>query len=274
MHGIYKFSDYKEFLQNFCEVNEITFSKVAEAARVHRQYLTQVFKQKAHLSEEQAFHAGSFLGLAEEELDYFLLLVREAKTGVGLARNYLAKKRQEIQKKKAQETIELPRETVVVPKPAGHDFMDYYLDLKLQLCHAYLFLPRYQQDLPALAQALRLSSEALEIVLRKLETLDLAAKDKHGWTSRTAFLHLEKGSTLSTQNHRNWRLLAANLPVLDQDANLFFSTTVISEEKVKLQLMAQLRKVLAQFHKSLPPTKNEEVFQVNVDVFGLTSRHP
>ena len=146
---------------------------------------------------------------------------------------------------------------------------DFYLDLKLQLCHSHFFVPAYQKNPAQVMAKLRLSPEEFEHCLERLLQWGMMEKNGKQLRSKQAFTHLEKNSLVSQQNHRNWRAYAATLPSLSGPDRFHFSSTVTSEKKNRLELVRRLEALIAEFHRELPGTADEEVFQVNFDVFAI-----
>jgi hypothetical protein len=266
---VFAHDDYKSFISAACTEAGIPFARVAEAAGMHRQYLTQVLKKKGHLSDEQAHRVGVFLGLADEALAYFLLLVQEAKSAHPATRRYFATRRAELRAAKESLSANLAAETTIVAPRAPEAEAEFFLDVDLQICHAHLFIPAFQKDPRLLLAKLRLEPAALDALLARLVALGLVESVGGQLRSRQPFLHLDKDSPISKQNHRNWRVYAAHVPLGRRPGELFFSSTVTSDRKARKRLIDALKAVIADFHQGLAATADEEAFQVNVDVFGL-----
>ncbi len=267
--NIFDFEDYKEFLKNYCRLRDITFASIAGAAGVHRQYFTKVLHDKAHLNDEQAVNVAVHLDLNEAEMSYFLLLVQEAKTTGKIAKSYFCGARQKLKKHGTQSKLKLAASTKRTNVQTQIDLSEYYLDINLQLCHLHLFIGEYQKDVDLLTTKLQVTRDRLNTYLQKLLDLGLATKVGNRWNAKEPLLHLEKGSIVSEQNHRNWRLQAAQVSSAKQSKELFFTGTVVSEVKVKEALKAEIRNLLTQFQEKLQGTKDEHVFQINIDIFGV-----
>ena len=145
----------------------------------------------------------------------------------------------------------------------------FFLDVELQICHAHFFIPAFQREPRLLRDKLRLDAAALDDAVARLAAMGLVDVAAGQIRSRQPFLHLEKNSPLSTQNHRNWRIHAAHVPVGRRTQDLFFSSTVTSERRARKGLIEALKAVIAEFHVGLGATADEEAFQVNIDVFTL-----
>lgn len=269
---IFDHDDYKAYISAACAEASIPYARVAEAAGVHRQYLTQVLKKKGQLSDEQAHLIGSFLGLRDDALAYFLLLVQEAKSANAVTRRYFAGRRAALSAAAKKLSAQLARDTAIVAPPptgAADGLSAFFLDVVLQICHAHFFIPAFQKDPHLLRAKLRLEAVEFDDVIAKLTAMGLVEIKGGQIKSRQPFMHLEKDSPLSKQNHRNWRIYAAHVPIGRREQDLFFSSTVTSDRRSRQLLVERLKSVIAEFHVGLEGTADEEAFQVNVDVFGL-----
>lgn len=262
--------DYKSYVAAATTAAGTPLARVAEAAGMHRQYLTQVLRYKAHLSDEQAHLVGTFLGLRGDALAYFLLLVQEAKTTHPATRRYFAARRADLREAHEKLSAKLAKDTKVL-RTAGRDrdYTAFFLDVTLQICHAHFFIPAFQKDPKLLGDKLRLTASELDDALRALTEMGLVERAGTRVKSLVPFLHLERDSPLSRQNHRNWRIYAAHIPLGNREQDFIFSCTVTSDRKARKALVEKLKAVIAAFHQSLGDTGDDEAFQVNVDVFGL-----
>ena len=145
----------------------------------------------------------------------------------------------------------------------------FFLDVELQICHAHFFIPAFQKEPRLLREKLRLDKAGLDNAINRLAAMGLVEVAGEQVRSRQQFLHLEKNSTLSTQNHRNWRVYAAHVGRARGSSDLFFSSTVTSDRRMRKRLIDALKAVIADFHAGLAATADDEAFQLNIDVFGL-----
>lgn len=268
MRSLLEYDDYKLYLLERCKAEALPHARLAEAAGLQRQYLPQVLRGKSNFSDEQAYLIGTFLGLVGDELSYFLLLVQEARVDRAKVRSYFSARRQSL-RTQARLSGRLPAETKLVELGLGNAFDEFFLETDIQRAYAYFFIPRYQRDPGSIAQKLNASKARFEEITRKLMGMGLLERDEKSFRSKVRLLHLEKDSPISRQNHRNWRLHAAQLPAGAHEDAFFFSSTVSADARLRKDLMEKLKAVIAELHALLPDAKDEEVFQVNLDVFGV-----
>jgi plasmid maintenance system antidote protein VapI len=72
------------------------YKKMAESLCVHPTLISQIFKGPRHLTPEQAAEVVAFLGLGEQEAEYFLTLVELNRAGSQRLKALLEKRRERI----------------------------------------------------------------------------------------------------------------------------------------------------------------------------------
>lgn len=267
---VFAADDYKLLIRDLSSHAGVAFARVAEAAGIHRQYLGKVLQSKGHLSDEQAHRIGEFFALDDDALAYFLILVQEGKTSHPSTKRYFAKRRLALRRAQTDLETKLSKATRIVESAQdAADLAEFFLEVELQLCHAYLFIPTYQRDMTLLAASMRLSLAEVQSCIGRLKALGLITSAAGRHVSQSPFIHLKKHSSLSRQNHRNWRLYLANAATSQRDLDFSFTSTVTADRRARKALIDRLKEALGAFHRELPEATNEEVFQVNLDVLKL-----
>lgn len=269
MRNLYHYSSYKAFLLDLSEAKDLSFVRLAEGANVQKQYMSAVLRKDAHLSEDQAFDLGCYLKFDEEELDYWLLLVRENKCARQSTRKHLKQKIDKVQSEKKQLSKNLPKTVHVIDELVERNLEQYFFDSWLQQAHLNLFLPAFQKNLPALAQKLRITLADLKSKVQSLLELNLVQKQGDKYIAKSQSFHVDKNSILAEQNHRNWRVVALNSAPSSVLQNFRYTGSIVADEKSKAALVDKLKQVLSDFHKEVASAPEEKVFQLNFDVFDL-----
>ena len=82
---IYQYRDYKKYLHDYIQSQPgkgYGFrSRIAETTHCDTAYVSQVLRQNAHFSLEQAEDLNDLLGHTQDESEYFLLLIQLARAG-------------------------------------------------------------------------------------------------------------------------------------------------------------------------------------------------
>jgi uncharacterized protein (TIGR02147 family) len=83
--NIFDFDNYKDYFEEWLRLQPQEghgqLRKVADFIRVSAVVLSQVFRGDRDLTMEQAVGIAKYLGLNDDERDYFLLLVQKARAG-------------------------------------------------------------------------------------------------------------------------------------------------------------------------------------------------
>jgi len=97
MRPIFEYLDYRDILKDFFEERKsadssFTYKKMAEALGLHTSNIFRVVQKKTHLPARCQSRAIGFLGLADRNAAYFLLLVGYARERNGKARQEILEK--------------------------------------------------------------------------------------------------------------------------------------------------------------------------------------
>jgi uncharacterized protein (TIGR02147 family) len=94
--NIYEFNDYKEYLKSWIALQPKQgrglIRKMADHLRVSSAMLSHILSGEKHFSIEAANDLAAFIGLDENESEFFLLLVLHAKAGSFALRERFRKK--------------------------------------------------------------------------------------------------------------------------------------------------------------------------------------
>ena len=235
---VFEQSDYKVYLNEIAhERGRGEKSRLAEALRCHVAYVSQVLNGAPHLSLEQADLLNLYLAHSDDEADFFLLLVSQARAGsASLRKRYEAKIRLALE---ARATLD---QRLKSPKllPAESQ-ATYYRAWYFSAIHLLISIPEFQTK-ERLASQLGLP---LPLVARALDFLvasGLAVFVKGRYQTGQVALHLKNDSPWIARHHESWRLQAIRAIERRDPIDLHY-TSVVS---MSVEEAPQVRKVMVE----------------------------
>lgn len=269
VRDIYTYKDYKKFLND--SLDDLDQGGRGSRARMSRAigcqtaYTAKVLRGPAHFNLEQGEALIDFLGLTEEQANYFLLLLLEARAGTPKLRLRYERQRQAILKEK----LLLKNKLGIESHLEERDQFIYYSAWYFSAIHALTAIPGFQrpeQIAKRLNISLRQASDALEFLLRT----GLLVREKKGELKIGKYqIHLGANSPLITKHHMNWRLRAMQAVENQLEAGVHYSAVVSisknDEEKVKEKIAETIRWILSLVKDS----KEEELCGLSLDFYQV-----
>lgn len=269
---IYESTNYKKIVLSWIEhpANKKSGVKkeLAQAISCQAPFVSHVLNGDYHFSPEQAYACAQWMGLNESETDYFSLLVTWQRAGSNQLKNHLYQKIQKIRK----DEVNLKKKVSTDQTLSSNDQITYYSSWHYCAIHMAL-LNKNLQTFETLQKHFQLSSKRLRHVIDFLIQIGVVTESKGYLKVTKTMIHLEKGSSLVTQHHINWRVKA--LENLQQSSNDFdnedlnYSGAIsLSEEDfswIKQKLSALLKEVADKVQNS----DDEKLICLNFDCFEI-----
>ena len=262
---IYQFRDYREFLRDRVASAPTSWgqwAKLAHAAGCQAPYLSQVIKEKAHLTTDHVIGIAEYFSLSPEETEYFLLLLEHARAGTARARSFLNRKligirkaREDIARRLHQPRLEIGEKETL-----------YYSAWYWAAIHIAVSIPQLRTT-DAISRRLMLPRDAVEDALNKLEVHKIVRKVGSEWEIGTADVHIPKDSLLIGVHHNHWRQRAitdATMPFRDNVHYTGVHSISIADYQI---LKARLLDFISQTHALVSPSKEEELICFACDLF-------
>lgn len=270
---IFDFDDYKLALRDLLERkreqhgSRFTFEKMAIACGIQKTYLSRVLNGKGHLNPDQLFAACEFLSLREVEID-FLQLLRERQDSVHPRRLNLLKKKIE-----ALKAARLKSENTLKTKNTFklEQAIDYYTNFNLHLTHLLLTIPRFSASPQDICGTLNISVSELNENLEKLERWGLVKRKGAKVVAEEVSQHLPADSPVFGTFATLQRIKAMEkMNQSKREEDYFFSVLFSAEAGYQVVLRKKLLALLEEARGSIEKGKQEEVFQLNIDLFRWT----
>jgi uncharacterized protein (TIGR02147 family) len=239
-------------------------SRLAETLRCQSAYISRVLAGESHFSLEHAALISRFLNHSDQEREYFLLLVHEARAGNKELTDFYHEKRQEILERR--KTIS---ERIQVKKGLNHeDQMTYYSAWYYAAIHVMLTVARWQAA-PEIAKYLQIPLSQVQRVLDFLESTGLAIREGDHYKNGEARIHLGKDSPMIARHHGNWRMRAMQAADRFSREDLFFSGPVSISEADAEKIRGKILKLLEEVEPLFQQSKEEAVFCLDFDFFRI-----
>ncbi len=269
--NVYSHLNYKDFLrlaliEKRKHVNaSFTYSRMAKVCGIQKTYLSRVLNSDAsHLSEDQLFQAGTYLGLTKDENKYLQLLRTYQKSDVLSFKAELKADIESIRALHERSESHLAVETI----ESSVDLSSYYLDPNVMITHIFLAVERFRKDLKALALQLHFSDEYLSQILSKLEQMKLIKLTDGIYVLLKEDTHLPIDSPLYNPYRFMQRVKTLErIQRLSQEKTYNFSVVFSADEATRKKIKGKFLELLEFAGKAANGAKNEEVYQMNFDLF-------
>lgn len=238
-------------------------ARLAEATQLSAPMITQILNGEKNLSPEAAFSTAQFMGLEEDELHYFLLLVQLARAGSHGLRTTL-QKQVRAEKRKASELkrkIKPDRELDELTKQR------FYSDWLYSGLRNMTACPEFQ-TVDAIAAHLRLARPTVQKVIEFLLQQGLCVQKNGRLNVGPQFTHLEPNHPLVLQHHKNWRLKGMSKMSEKGEDDLFFTAPLSLSNADAEKVRALLPEFIEQIRKVVGPSESETVRCMNLDWFS------
>ncbi len=267
--SVFEYQDYKKYLREVIE-NRPSHgrgekSKIARALKCHLTYVSQVLNGKADFSVEQGEALNRHLGHRDEEAEYYLLLIMEARSGTRELKNFLG---QRIRKLLEQRQVLKNRlqfdQTLSTENQATYYSAWYYAAI-----HLLVAMPEFQ-DKVAISKYLSLPISKVSEVIEFLVSSGLVKVNGHGrFQPGTVNLFLGNDSSLISKHHANWRLQALQSLERERAEELHYSSALTIAKSDLPKLRSILVSAIEEFREVVEKSKEEGLFCVCIDLFGL-----
>jgi uncharacterized protein (TIGR02147 family) len=266
--SVFEYKNYKRFIRDWMEQapqqGRGMRKQLAEALGCQMAFITHVLSGDYHFSAEQAEACGRWMGMDEEESDFFLLMVLYERAGTKGLQNLL---RRQISEKREKQAI-LKKRVNITETLSLEDQLIYYSSWHYAALHMAILNPGLR-TVEALQKHFQLPAVKIMKVLEFLLTKGFVAKEKDRLKVIKPVLHLEHNSPLLTQHHSHWRLKALESIGSKNHENLHYSGVMsLSNEDfewVREKLSLLLKEVVGRLANS----PDEKLACLNFDWFQI-----
>lgn len=264
--NIYEFNDYKEYLKNWIALQPKQgrglIRKMADHLRVSSAMLSHILSGEKHFSVEAANDLAAFIGLDENESEFFLLLVLHAKAGSFALRERFRKKilTEQTRAKEISKRVKADSDLPNVAKTIFYSHWLYTGIRNLSACSQF-------NNTDDIAEHLNLPRSTIKKVVEFLVKNELCIEKDGQLLPGPKQTHIAAQSPLVSRHHQNWRLQGFTKMIDAEDKNLFFTAPMsLSHETAEL-IRQRLPAFIEEIAKLVRPSPSETVRCLNIDWF-------
>jgi uncharacterized protein (TIGR02147 family) len=243
-----------------------TLQRIATKAGVQAPYLTNVLKERAHLSGDQLHALGLVLGWDQEELDYAALLLEWERSAHAARRTLLKRRIEELRQEKLKTKANLKKEVVRV-SPEEHQ--RFFLNPYYSLLNAFLGVGRFAREPERVARCLGVPRAQVKAWLRDLVRMQfLRAWKEGGYERAKTNFHLPTDSPLC-EPHQNLlqQLASQQVQRLPADRKYIFQLTFSADPATRERVQREFLDFLKRIEPLVKEAPAEELYGMRFDLF-------
>lgn len=262
---VFNYNNYRKYLEKKLgpEGSRTGLRKqLAESLSVHTTFVSQVLKEKAELSLEQAEGVNDFFQHSDEEGEFFILLVLKDRSGTSKLRQRFENKIKTIRDSR----LKISKRLGVNNEISEIDREKFYSNYIYGAVHVLSSIPEFQ-TIEALANKLNLPRTKVIEVTDFLLKIGLLKQSSGKLLTGPQHIHLKNDNEMILKHHINWRMhTIQSLQFLEKD-DLHFSACVSlaqnDVEKVKEILLESMESNI----KVISGSKEETAFVLSFDFY-------
>lgn len=279
--SVFEYTDYRQALRWIVDRVKSTdpgfsHAKFAEVIRAEKTFVSKVFGEKAHFSEDHMYLVYSNIPMSDLERRYLDLAYNHTRSGLAERQNELLQEMEEVRDRWRQTGAHLSAQ-FTTPRPGPLEnprLVKYYLEPWAQIVHIYLTLEPYQRQPSLLIGKLGMAGEEhLQSVLRILESCDLVAKKGDCMVPVNDHIHLDSTSDFLLPHQTLVRVRSGEhilrLPI---SRRFIFSVTFSSDEKTQELIRQAFLGFSKEVEKMVRDTDPKDVYQMNFELFPWSVR--
>ncbi len=270
MDELYGCKRYTDYIQSVLDQLRKTqgrgaIRRLSEFLGCHPTFISQVLKEKAHFSQDQALKFCRFANLEIAETEFFLNLVSLQRAGTKEARDFFnASIKRQLEARTDLKTRWQNQNATI----SEHETL-YFTSWLLQMVHALTQMSS-AQNAKSISLALGAKPAEVESCLETLKNMKLVEQNGKSWKSTENFLHLAKSSPLINSFHLQWRqrismefMNKKSVPGTHYSGVLTFSEDLI--DPIRQELISTLDSIM----RKIKPSPCETAYALAVDFLPL-----
>lgn len=235
----------------------------------NQQYITNVFKERAHFSVDQLYALAEVLKLNEEETNYCELLLDHERAGHIGRRDKLRAKIETIRQAKLKSEEHIKKQVI---ETNSVEMARYYVSPELHIINFFLAIPRFSKQPHLIGECLNISPEQIEGFIQELIDLRFIQKNKNGIKPLHREFHLPKESPLCRPHLLLMHYKALqHQQLLKENEKYNFSVTFTADEKTRERIQREFLAFLTNIEELVKSAPREHVYQMHFDLFNWSS---
>ncbi len=267
---VFDFQSYKLYLQAcFPAQGEKRGSRraLAEVVGCGAGFISQVLNDELHFSQEQAISVSYFLGMNEEEREFFIILLNRDRAGSEKLREFYDQKRKEILKRRSEIKTHI-KDQQEMPKEFANI---YYSQAKYQAIHMAIRNPRlFSEELISryldieIDEVRRAVDFLVQSGLVKLKGKRLEVTERR--------IHLSEQSGSLERHHVNWRLDVVREVLHAPKKGIHYTSVMSISKKAHEEIKEMLLKLVEKSEPIIHDAADEQVSVLLFDLYELGAK--
>lgn len=273
MKPLEEYLDYRIYLRDLIDLKRqvsatTTYSRLADAIKVQRSYLSNVLGGRGNLSEDQLYLLIRELNLNPSETAYLEQLARIDRCQVPSRKKDL-----EFELDVRRQALLSSAEAIQSPKVTEEDVgsrAEYYADPIYPLVHMGFCLTQFQKKPLLLRDRLVLSVDAFSKAIDVLEKCGAIRVSESGYELLQENIHLGPQSSLAKVHALTFRLRAVEKYKATKDkSDYFFTASFTANEELRMKIRQKFLKILEELSIEIDTAACDEIYHLNIDLFRV-----
>lgn len=255
---IFNFTDYRLYLKEVFSGSGSGRGKrglLAKQLNCQPSFLTQVFMERAHLSLEHALSTCDYMKFDENETQYFMLMVQQAKAGTKNLEDFFEKELKKIREKRDSIDARIRIQTNL----SVEEQMTYYSVWYYCAIHILSSLPSIK-TVEDISEYLKLDLLTVKEAMHFLKEKGFVTESDGKLQIGSRRIHLKKGNSMLPRHHANWRMKAIAALDSDKKDELHYTAVLGIAKKDYNLFREKMMNLVAEFEPII--TKSPEEVQV------------
>ncbi len=237
-------------------------SQLAESIGTQTGFVTQAIQGSANFSPEQGLEIARFMGLSEEEIQFYLLLLQRDRAGTHELKMHYDRQMKLLLEQRESLAQRLKAKTA----PSNLDQSTYFSSWVYSYLHVLLTC-RPHTRLEETAEAVGMKTTEVKPYMDFLVQAGLANLTNKGYSTGEALMHLGTNSPHLLKHHLNWNLRAIQAIEKSLKDGLHYSSVVSLSEEDYLSAKELLVTAVQEFKKIIKDSKGERVYGFTLNLF-------
>jgi uncharacterized protein (TIGR02147 family) len=266
---VFSFQNSRDFLRSY--IGSLPKNGWGEIQRwadflgLQASYVSQILSGAKALNIDQSLALARHIGLKENEIDYFVLLVEKERAASHETKKYFDLKLEAAKAASKDLSKRLPkdRDLSAVEKSI------FYSSWHYSAIRLFCSLSKVGKSLVEIADRFKLKRHEVAQILEFLCESGLCSEKKGRYFVGSQRTFLESDSPHIHRHRQNWRVRSLSQIETTQPDELVFSAPFSVSAVHFLELREQLAEFLESFYKKVSETDPEEMAVLNIDLMKL-----
>lgn len=236
--------------------------RLAAYIPVHSTFISQVLKGELDFSLEQGEAINGFLEHTHEEGDYFLLLLIKDRAGSQSLKKRYQSKIAKIQDQRLNISQRLGTENEI----SIRDREKFYSNYNYGAIHVLCGIPQFG-SIEKLSDTLRLPRNRIQEMIDFCLRIGVLIKEGDYFTPGNRHVHLDSGSELVLNHHKNWRQHAIQSLQFLVPEDIHYSACLSLSQKDAYKIKELLMDHLKSYVEIISHSPEEVPYVLNLDFY-------